>query len=124
MIRGFHHVSMKCSPEVFPKAMHFYRDILGLKIVRSWPEGVMLDMGNGWIELFSNGEDDMPKGVIRHMALAVDSADQWADRVRAEGYEIILGPKDISFPSEPPIHGRIAFTRGPLGEEVEFFEER
>ena len=54
-------------------------------------------------------------------------ADNWAAfqaRVQAAGYEVFLGPKELLIPSEPPLSARIAFCRGPLGEEIEFFRER
>lgn len=42
MIKGLHHVSMKCaSEEDFSRVLEFYRDILGLKEYRRWPEGVL-----------------------------------------------------------------------------------
>ena len=48
MIKGIHHVSMKCaSPEELASAEAFYCGLLGLKIVRRWPEGIMIDTGCG-----------------------------------------------------------------------------
>lgn len=34
---------------------------------------------------------------------------------------MFVEPKDIVIPSEPEYKARIAFGRGPLGEEIEFF---
>ena len=94
MIRGIHHISLKCgTPEEFAKAKEFYLGLLGLKIVREWPEGVMIGTGAGQIEIFSNGEGVRNKGAIRHVARAVDDVDAYADRVRAAG-----GNQDV-FPS-------------------------
>ena len=31
--------------------------------------------------------------------------------------------KDIVIPSSPELHARMAFCYGPLGEEIEFFQE-
>ena len=42
-VYGIHHVSMKCgSPENLPAVKAFYCDLLGLKVVREWPEGIMI----------------------------------------------------------------------------------
>ena len=124
MIRGIHHISLKCgTPEEFAKAKEFYLGLLGLKLVREWPEGVMIGTGAGQIEIFSNGEGVRNKGAVRHVALAVDDVDAYADRVRAAGYPVVAGPKDIVMASDPPFHARMAFCIGPLAEEIEFFCE-
>ncbi len=125
MILGIHHVSMKCeSPEDFARALAFYEGILGCPVVRSWPEGVMLDAGNTQIEIFRNGPGIRSKGAIRHLAFATDDVDEIAARVQAAGYEVFLGPKDTVIPSDPPLPARMAFCVGPLGEEIEFFQEK
>ena len=46
------------------------------------------------------------------------------EKLKAAGYEVFVEPKDIVIPSEPEYKARIAFGRGPLGEEIEFFQER
>ena len=50
MIRGIHHVALKCRGEAeFEKTVAFYRDLLGMPVVRSWGagtgRGIMLDCG-------------------------------------------------------------------------------
>ncbi len=125
MITGLHHVSMKCgSPEALLRVKTFYVDLLGFQTVREWPEGLMLRCGSALLEIFTNGEGSREKGALRHIALAADDVDAIAARVQAAGYEVFLGPKELLIPSEPPLSARIAFCRGPLGEEIEFFRER
>lgn len=125
MIKGIHHVSMKCSnQEEYEKTIHFYKDILGLSVARSWNAGIMLDTGSGLIEIFNDGEEKLDKGVIRHFAFAVDDADRCIDTVRKAGYEVFVEPKDVVIASNPPFPARVAFCYGPLGEEIEFFEEK
>ena len=47
MIKGIHHISMKCGTEAeFVKVRDFYINILGLKICREWPNGIMFETGN------------------------------------------------------------------------------
>ncbi len=50
MIRGIHHVSMKCgTPEEFAAAKTFYCSLLGMRLIREWSEGAMIDTGAGRI---------------------------------------------------------------------------
>ena len=124
MITGLHHISMKCeTPEELEKAKTFYIDLLGFKKVREWPEGIMIDFGNGMLEIFSNGPGIKTKGALRHIAFATDNVDETIDMVKNAGYEVFIEPKDIIIKSEPEFPARMAFCYGPLGEEIEFFHE-
>ena len=125
MITGLHHVSMKCGdPADFARAKEFYCGVLGLAVRAEWPEGVLIDTGNGLIEIFSNGEGELRKGAVRHFALAADDVDQAVEAVRRAGYGILIEPRDIVIGSMPPYPARIAFCAGPLGEEIELFQAR
>lgn len=124
LIRGVHHVSLKCQNAAeYEKALAFYCHTLGLPTVRRWDGGAMLDTGNGLIEIFAAGGEGPGKGSIRHFAFAAADTDACAHAVQAAGYDVFLGPKDICIPAEPPYPARIAFCTGPLGEEIEFFQE-
>ena len=125
MVTGIHHVSMRCgNTEDFQRAKAFYCEILGLPVWREWPEGVLIDTGSGLIEIFSNGDGELRQGAIRHFALADTDVDATVEKVRQAGYEILTGPKDISIGPEPGYPARIAFCSGPLGEQIELFQER
>ena len=125
MITGIHHVSLKCgTAEEFEKAKDFYLNILGFSVVRTWPEGIMIDTGDGLIEIFSNGPGVKSKGAIRHIAFNTDDVDGITERVREAGYQVFVEPNDIVIRSEPELPARMAFCFGPLGEEIEFFQER
>ena len=125
MIKGIHHVSMKCGdPEKFNEAKRFYTELLGLKIAREWENGVMIDTGAGMIEIFSDGEGNGTCGAVRHFALASDDVDGAVETVAKAGYDVFTPPKDAVINSVPPYPIRIAFCVGPLGEEIEFFCER
>ena len=124
MIKGIHHVSIKCIKEDYEKVRTFYLDILGLKVIREWPDGVMLDAAGDILEIFNNGTDTLPKGVITHLAFLTDDVDELAFRVENAGYDVFIKPCDKEIPSDPPYQIRIAFCHGPLGEEIEFFSER
>jgi len=125
-IKGIHHIALKCKGvEAFEETIHFYNDILGLPVVRTWGEGpasaAMLDTGSGLMEIFADGKDIREQGAIRHFAFDVVDADACIEAVRSAGYEVTVEPKDICIPSEPPYPARIAFCIGPVGEEIEFF---
>lgn len=125
LIKGIHHVSMKCcSVEEYDKTIRFYKDILGLEVVRTWNAGIMLQAGNNRIEIFNNGDAALGKGVIQHFAFATDDVDACAKAITDAGYEVFIQPRDIQIASKPPFPARIAFCYGPLGEEIEFFQEK
>ena len=125
MIKGIHHISMKCgTAEELAKVREFYIELLGLKIVREWAEGIMIDTGNGLLEIFTNAEGTRSLGAIRHMALLTDNVDEIVAKVKAFGYEVFIEPNDKVIDSNPPYPIRMAFCYGPLGEQVEFFCER
>ena len=120
LIKGIHHVSMKCSStEEYEKTIDFYKNILGIPVAREWQSGIMLDTGNGIVEIFNDGDDAPGKGVIRHFAFATDDVDACVEAVKAAGYEVFIEPKDIEIASTPVFPARIAFCKGPLGEEIE-----
>ncbi len=125
MITGLHHISLKCgTPEEFERAKAFYIDLLGFTKVREWPEGIMIEFGNGMLEIFSNGPGIKTKGALRHIAFATDHVDEIVEKVKKAGYEVFIEPTDIVIESEPEYPARMAFCFGPLGEEIEFFQER
>ena len=116
LVKGLHHVSMKCSSiEEYEKTVDFYKNIIGIPVARTWEAGIMLDTGSGIIEIFNDGDGALGKGVIRHFAFATDDVDACA--------EVSIEPKNIEIASLPAFPARIAFCKGPLGEEIEFFQE-
>ncbi|MCR4767737.1 MAG: VOC family protein [Saccharofermentans sp.] len=124
MIKGLHHISMKCATKVeFEKAKSFYLNLLGFSIVRQWPQGIMIDLGNTQLEIFCNGNGVKDLGAIRHMAFATDDVEEIVAKVKDAGYEVFIEPNDIVIDSEPEFHARMAFCFGPLGEQIEFFKE-
>ena len=131
LTKGVHHIAIKCAGrEHFERTMHFYHTLLGMPVVREWSsaEGLpcaMVDIGGGSkMEIFANAPDVLPQGTLRHLAFAVDSIDECVATVREAGYKITMEPTDICIPSAVPYPARIAFCIGPVGEEIEFFEEK
>lgn len=127
LIRGIHHAAIKYDgTEQFKEALHFYHDLLGLPILRTWGKdgsaAAMLDTGNGILELFAACDTPGP-GTFAHVALATDDVELCINTARLSGYEIIREPFHFSFPVQPAYHAHIAFCKGPGGEILEFFNE-
>ena len=73
LINGIHHVALKCKGvEEFQKTIHFYKDILGLDVARTWGSGtdagIMLDTGCGILEIFASAEEDLRSSAGSHPA--------------------------------------------------------
>ena len=60
LIQGIHHVGIKCRKDEIEQVKHFYGELLGLPILRSWGEteleGFMFETGDGLVEVFTNAE--------------------------------------------------------------------
>ena len=84
----------------------------------------MLDTGTELLRFLTMEMIAPGKGVIRHFAFATDDVDACVEAVKAAGYEVFIEPKDIEIASTPVFPARIAFCKGPLGEEIELFEEK
>lgn len=122
MIKGIHHVSMKCKDNAeYQKVRTFYTEILKLTIVKECDTCLLLNTGAGIVEIFKNSSESLEQGVIRHFAFAVEDTDICADIVKKAGYEVFVAPKDVQVGGDSAYPARIAFCRGPLGEEIEFF---
>lgn len=125
MIKGIHHISMKCArQEDLDKVKEFYIELLGMRLCREWESGIMIDSGCGIIEVFTNGEGERSIGAIRHVAFLTDDVDEIVQKVKSAGYTVFIEPNDRVIPSLPPLPIRMAFCYGPLGEEIEFFCEK
>lgn len=125
MVRGIHHISMKCrTEEELEKVKDFYVRVLGMSIYRQWTGGALIDSGRGLIEVFNRPGGEHRLGVIAHVAIETDDVDELTERVRAEGYDVFIEPADMVIPANPDIPIRRSFCYGPLGEEVELFELR
>lgn len=125
LIKGIHHVSLTCcGEEEYKRTIDFYKEVLGIPVVRTFQRGTMFETGSGLIEVFNDGEKALPQGTVRHFALDAADVDACVKAVTEAGYEVLVQPKDIEILSEPVFPARIAFCRGPLGEEIEFFCEK
>lgn len=122
LIKGMHHVCIKCTVEELEKVRDFYGAVLGLPIEREFTGGLMFNAGNCLVEVFTDGEEMLPTGAVRHFAFEVESTDACVAAVTAAGYEVFTPATDTVIDSAEPLPIRYAFCYGPVGEEVEFFE--
>lgn len=124
LVKSMHHVSMKCSnDQKYAEEIRFYKEILGIPVCRVWDDGIMFDTGAGIVEVFRTGGTTTGTASINHFAFEVDDVDLCARTVSAAGYEVFMKPQYFTIPSNPELPARIAFCRGPLGEEIEFFKD-
>ena len=134
VIKGLGYAHMAIAAKDFDKSLTFYK-ALGLKVYTQWGEGdsriALLDMGDGsLVELFAKPDlnTDKVAGVadgnpFLHFAFSAQNVD--------EAYRIALeaGATPLKPPTELPLQAhpicltlRIAFVKGPSGEELEFFK--
>ena len=119
LIQGIHHVCIRCNKDQIQEVRNFYESILGLKVVRTWGEPEL----DGFM-LYTGADGILPQGSLRHIALKTEDVDGCAEAVRKAGYKITVEPDDVVIPSEVPMPIRMAFCIGPVGEEIEFFQEK
>lgn len=129
LIKGLHHAALRCCGKAeMDRVIEFYCNVLGMKCLRSWGEGIeagaMLDTGNGVIELFANAEPGRRPGQVDHIALYTDKVDECVAACAEEGLPVTMMPIDIVVPCEIPYPLRIAFVQGKAGEIIEFYHER
>jgi len=134
VIKGLGYAHMAIAAKDFDKSLAFYK-ALGLTVYTQWGTGdtriALLDMGDGsLVELFAKPtlntdkvaglEDGNP---FLHFAFSAQNVD--------EAYRIALeaGATPVTPPTEMPLRSRpvaltlrIAFVKGPSGEELEFFK--
>ena len=128
LLQGVHHVCLKVQgSRDYERAKTFYLKTLGFSLAREWGEGdgrgCMIQLGNCMLELMANGipEQDA-QGMYRHIAFRTEDVDGVFSLAVAAGCPVIMEPCDRNLGGDYPI--RIAFCTGPLGEELEFFQEK
>ncbi len=133
IIKGLGYAHIAIAAKDFEKSLTFYK-ALGLKPYAQWGEKsetadkriALLDMGDGsLVELFSKPDlaGDSVGSPYLHFAFAAQNVD--------EAYRIALeaGATPLKPPAEMPLDSnplrltlRVAFVKGPSGEELEFFK--
>jgi glyoxylase I family protein len=122
---GLHHVAVEASD--FDRSLRFYTEGLGFRNVLTFPEEdrtvAMLDAGDAsYVELFSSGDGEKPRGSILHFALRAGDCDTATERARAAGGAITQEPTDAVLQGDPPVPVRYSFCEGPDGEQIELLQ--
>lgn len=125
-ITGAHHIAIKPTAAQYENVVDFYTRVLGLAVKRTWGDPQrpcqMVSCGDNTCLEILPGEGEAPRGgALDHLAFATDHVDELIQRVRQEGYAIAVEPMDIQL-GELPV--RVAFCWGPMGEYIEFFQEK
>lgn len=125
-LKHIHHVAIICSD--YPRSKAFYSEVLGLKIIaetyRASRDSYKLDLAlpcGGQIELFSfpnpPQRPSRPEAQgLRHLAFAVDSVEQAAAELRAQG--ITVEP----IRTDELTNKRFTFFQDPDGLPLELYE--
>lgn len=134
VIKGLGYAHMAIAAKDFDRSLAFYK-ALGLTVYTQWGEGdsriALLDMGDGsLLELFAKPDLNTDKvagasdgNPFLHFAFSAQNVD--------EAYRMALeaGATPIKPPAEMPLRShplrltlRVAFVKGPSGEELEFFK--
>jgi glyoxylase I family protein len=122
---GLHHVAVEASD--FDRSLRFYTEGLGFREVLTFPEEeqtvAMLDAGDGtYVELFSGGSGERPRGSVLHLALRTGDCDAATERARAAGGTVTQEPTDAVLEGDPPVPVRYSFCEGPDGERIELLQ--
>ncbi|MGI6056213.1 MAG: VOC family protein [Bilifractor sp.] len=129
-ITGMNHVALNCNgKKEMDEVVNFYCNVLGFKKTAGcYVDGLgnmaMIDTGTGSIELWDNADPKRGDGVIGHLALTVENADEAVEIFRKEGLPVDSEPVDLVLDTEPKMNIRVAFVRGKAGESIEIFQER
>lgn len=105
----------------YERSLSFYRDSLGLKMIRSWDrgendKGTLFEFGNGIIEIFPASESHpsaKPVGVWLY--IEVPDVDEYFKRITEKQIPVLLAPKN-----EPWGHRRCKI-KDPDGIEIGLF---
>lgn len=125
---GFHHVAIRVRD--FDRSVAFYTETLGFVKKIQWGEApgraIMMNTGDGnYLEMFER-PDQAPmaeEAAILHMAFRTDNVDAALERARKAGMTVTMEPKSIDIATDiGPVPVRIAFFKGPDGEEIELFQ--
>ena len=122
---GIHHVAIEASD--FDRSLRFYMEGLGFRNVLTFPEEdktvAMLDAGDAtYVELFSGGSGEKPRGSVLHLALRTGDCDAATEWARAAGGTIIQEPTNAVLKGDQPVHVRYSFCEGPDGEQIELLQ--
>lgn len=124
---GFAHMAIAARD--FEKSLAFY-EALGLILYTQWGQPgsriALLDIGDGGkVELFEKPDMDMSgQNAFVHLAFAVQNVEDAYQTALRAGAQPVKPPVEMPLEARPNrITLRVAFVKGPAGEELEFFKQ-
>lgn len=125
---GFHHLAVQCAD--LAACERFYRDVLGLEVLRRWPrpEGgdrsVWLGVAGGFIALERADEapapgpwrDGRPGLHLVALAIAPGERARWEERLAARGVEVVHRTRWTLYVRDPE-GNRIGLSHWPHDPE-------
>ncbi len=129
IIKGLGYAHIAVAAKDFDKSLAFY-EALGCRVYTRWREGdgriALLDMGDGsLLELFAKPtlDGDGATSPFLHFAFSAQNVDEAYRRALEAGATPLKPPTEMPLDSHPlRLTLRVAFVKGPSGEELEFFK--
>ncbi len=116
MIQGLAHVALYTP--CLDVTVRFYQEVFHAQSLCSFDcphKGCWLSIGGDILEVFES--KPLGDGCFKHIALACDDVDYDYQLALSHGAAAQVPPKDIT----SPCPARIAFVKGPSGEQLELF---
>jgi glyoxylase I family protein len=132
-ITGVHHVSLRVAN--LERSLALYRDTLGFALKTAFTlderRFALLETGNSaYVELVETKDDvhaARTDDVLWHFAARTDDLEHSLDAVERAGFDVTRPVTQLDLidtTTNQPFSIRIAFFRGPDGEDVELFEDK
>lgn len=119
MINGLAHVAFYTSR--LEDTIRFYQEVFQAKNLGDFDrphKGCWLSIGGDILEVFES--EPLGDGHFKHIAIACDDVDGYYRLALSHGGVSYVPPKDIV----SPCPARIAFVKGPSGEQIELFSKK
>ncbi len=119
MVNGLAHVALY-TPRL-KETIRFYQEVFQAKSLGDFDlphKGCWLSIGEDILEVFES--ESMGDGCFKHIAIACDDVDEYYCLALSHGGASHVPPKDIT----QPVPARIAFVKGPNGEQIELFSKK
>jgi len=116
MITGFAHVALYTP--YLNETLCFYQEVFQAKVIKAFDlphKGYWLTIGDDILEVFES--ELLGVGSFKHIAIACDDVDAYYSLAISHGAAPYVPPKDTT----QPVSARIAFVKGPSGEQIELF---
>lgn len=119
MITGVAHVALYTP--YLEQTVSFYQEVFHAKTIKAFGlphKGCWLSLGEDILEVFES--KPLGDGLFKHIAIACDDVDVYFHLALSHGATSHVPPKDIT----QPVPARIAFVKGPSGEQIELFSAK